>query len=116
MNGFEFGTIALTVALIAGGCGGSKDGAVVSPQCRPAPIADAGPDKIIQLEKGLPNFVILGGKDSNGACFWTPSDGLDNPTFCNPMASPTKETTYKLTVTNKCGSQSDDVTVRVYAE
>lgn len=34
---------------------------------------------------------------------WTPSASLDNPNICNPIASPTANTLYRVTVTHKNG-------------
>ncbi|MEE4215424.1 MAG: T9SS type A sorting domain-containing protein [Bacteroidales bacterium] len=40
--------------------------------------------------------------------FWSPSDGLDDPTIPNPIASPAQSTKYVLTVTDANGCSASD--------
>jgi hypothetical protein len=84
---------------------------------QPEPLkADAGSD--VQINKG--ESVTLGGipSASNGypgyLYFWSPVEGLNDPTLPNPVASPELATTYLLTVTdaNNCSSV-DEVVVAV---
>jgi gliding motility-associated-like protein len=45
---------------------------------------------------------------------WSPAAGLNNAGIANPVASPTKTTTYKVLVTNELGCQAtDEVTITV---
>ena len=45
---------------------------------------------------------------------WTPSNGLDNPTIANPIASPIATTTYFLKITDGCSfSFLDTLTIYV---
>ncbi|MEM9933007.1 MAG: gliding motility-associated C-terminal domain-containing protein [Bacteroidota bacterium] len=44
---------------------------------------------------------------------WVPTLGLDDPTKANPKASPSVNTTYTLTVSNACGTEIEDVDVKV---
>ena len=68
--------------------------------------------------KGQP--VILGGAptasggDRSFVYLWTPSDGLNNPTSSNPIATLNESKTYTLTVTDGNGCQAiNSVTVKV---
>jgi gliding motility-associated-like protein len=45
---------------------------------------------------------------------WSPATGLNNDSIANPVASPTKTTTYRVVVTNELGCQAtDEVTITV---
>ncbi|MEL6190900.1 MAG: gliding motility-associated C-terminal domain-containing protein [Bacteroidota bacterium] len=44
---------------------------------------------------------------------WVPTLGLDDPNRANPKASPSINTTYTLTVSNACGTEIENVNVRV---
>ncbi|MEO0894813.1 MAG: gliding motility-associated C-terminal domain-containing protein [Bacteroidota bacterium] len=72
------------------------------------PIADAlicAGDSVQLTATG--NFL------SGATLSWSPTLGLSDPTILNPMASPGSTTTYTLTATNQCGSdtESNQVTV-----
>ena len=78
----------------------------------PKPGVDAGEDIIILRDgqKSL-NARAVGNQLRYK---WTPSAGLDNDSIPNPMASPTVDTKYTLTITTKTGCMvSDDVFVKV---
>lgn len=109
---------AFLLAMILFGCGKAvKDPSVIVSvaNCTPMPHADPGPDKTIILGIGTAKWVQIGGQ-SVGSCLWSPSNGLDEPTKCNPIASPAQTTTYQLIVTTPCGQAGGKVTVNVYAE
>jgi gliding motility-associated-like protein len=78
------------------------------------PKADAGPDKKILLTYD----TKLEGKVSGDEIdfFWTPSTGLDDPRSLNPIASPSRSTTYTLNVVSRLGciTAIDEVFVKVY--
>ncbi|MFH1319616.1 MAG: gliding motility-associated C-terminal domain-containing protein [Bacteroidota bacterium] len=64
----------------------------------PLPSVDAGEDTSIAAG----NSVQLSG--SGGPSYsWSPSSGLSDPDISNPVASPTKTTTYHLTITDANG-------------
>ncbi|MFH0866102.1 MAG: gliding motility-associated C-terminal domain-containing protein [Bacteroidota bacterium] len=77
----------------------------------PLPTANAGGD--VSVCSG--NSVILGA--SGGTSYaWSPSSGLSATNISNPVASPTSNTTYLVTVTDANGcSNTDDVNVTVDA-
>lgn len=79
----------------------------------PTPIANAGPDKTV-LEGGVVQLTpaLLAGIPVTYS--WTPPTGLSSTTIPDPMASPTDDITYTLTVTSAKGcNTSDQVFVKV---
>ena len=81
----------------------------------PYPAVNAGPDKFV-LEGGqvtlTPALSIGAG---NVTYLWTPPTGLNNPAAAFPVASPTDDITYTLTVTSDkgCAARPDQVFVKV---
>jgi len=80
----------------------------------PLPVAEAGPSKTI----GPGGSTTLDGSARSGTppytYSWTPTEGLDDASKAQPIASPTTTTTYTLTVTDSLGNTaSDSVTVTV---
>ena len=75
------------------------------------PTIDAGPDQ--DLRGGAE--VRLETKSTNVATYtWSPVDGLSCSGCANPVASPRRTTTYKVTGTSAQGcTAEDDVTVHV---
>lgn len=76
------------------------------------PKADAGAD-----QKALAGqSVNLEGNASgdNITYSWNPPDYLDDPTKLNPVATPPKDIIYTLTVKSDCGTNTDEVFVKVY--
>ena len=77
----------------------------------PAPVPDAGAPGLICYGQ---SYQLQG---SGGTTFtWTPTVFLNDPNIADPVASPTKTTTYNLSVIDANGCNSlvtDDVTVEV---
>ena len=78
---------------------------------QPTPVVVVGPD--------LP--ICAGGSDtlstttSGVTCSWAPATGLSNANTCNPIASPTQNTLYTVTVTNINGcTNTDAVAVTIH--
>lgn len=78
----------------------------------PLPVANAGPDEFV-LEGG--NATLQGsGSGNNIVYIWSPPTALNNNKLSQPIASPTDDIAYKLTVTSADGCQaSDEVQVKV---
>ncbi len=77
---------------------------------RPAPVVNLGPDIPICAGGSTP-LPAAGGV----SCVWLPATGLSNPNICNPVASPTQNTTYTVTVTDANGCTSTDaITVTIH--
>lgn len=62
----------------------------------------------------VPHVQIGTPGDINSVYLWSPTEGLDNPTVAQPIASPSKTTLYTVTVTNKCGQVKASTTVHVF--
>lgn len=74
------------------------------------PNTNAGSDFTINCIN--PTHTLTGSGVGNSV--WTPSTGLSNPNISNPVANPTTNTTYNLTVTNSNGCvKSDNVVINV---
>ncbi|HCN82517.1 MAG TPA: hypothetical protein DIT07_02700, partial [Sphingobacteriaceae bacterium] len=91
---------------------GCDDSATSQITVLPAPIVNAGRDTVI-LEGGRSklNPVVSG---TNLTYKWSPATGLDRDDIPNPVATPTEDITYILTVTSDQGcSALDEVFVKV---
>ena len=98
-------TVTYTVNVSNGACS-STDAVIVN--VNPTPVANAGNDVIICLG----NNTTLNG--SGGTTYlWSPSAGLSATNIPNPIASPTVNTTYILTVSTGSCSSSDSVNITV---
>jgi gliding motility-associated-like protein len=77
------------------------------------PVAHAGNDKKIFEGQSI---KLDGSATGNVTYSWSPQDYLDDPHSPAPIASPPYDVNYLLTVTsaNGCGTNTDDVFVRVY--
>jgi gliding motility-associated-like protein len=78
------------------------------------PTVNSGADKAIMNGDKVQLNAQVG--DADGATYsWTPVTYLDNPTIANPVANPTNDITYRLTVksANGCFIVSDDVAIAV---
>jgi len=74
--------------------------------------ANAGPDK-----NSCNNSIVQVGVPPKPGWYyqWNPSDGLNDPTLANPLASPDTTTTYTLTVRHSGGGCLSSDTVTVHA-
>jgi len=92
------------------GCkGGDKVKVIVIPKTGEG---IAGPDRKICKD----GSTVLGLPGRGNICyFWEPKEGLDNQKIAQPTATPSKTTTYKLTITGEDFSfkESDEVVVEV---
>ena len=82
--------------------GNCKDTATVVVTVNTQPDASITMDKYIVLENS--STTLHGsGAGIGGTYDWTPPTSLDDPTVQNPVATPSKTTTYLLTVTTAAG-------------
>ncbi len=105
-------TTAYKVSISNGACVDSSK--IVTVTVNQNPVAGAG--NTIYLFEG--QSAILQGSalgDNITGYYWTPPTFLSDPTSLNPIASPTDDITYTLTVASStCGASSGSVFVRVY--
>ena len=79
----------------------------------PTPGVNAGPDKTV-LEGGTVTLSPALNANFPVTYLWTPSSGLNDPSLAFPIASPTQDMTYTLTVTSDKGCKgSDQVSVKL---
>lgn len=89
----------------------------------PPLVVSAGPDLTVSMGGSVVINASVTGGPQPYSYMWEPADGLDDPstplvgdgsTLLQPTASPTRTTTYKLTVTDADGRQAlDFVTIAV---
>lgn len=80
------------------------------PACNPQPVPYTGGDKVIAPGES----IYLGGMPIPGQTYeWSPSAGLDDPNSPHPLATPGKTTTYKVKVSNSCGTAEKSLTISV---
>ncbi len=73
------------------------------------PIVTITEDATINIGESI-DLLATGGTGYS----WTPADGLDNASIANPVATPTKNTTYNVTVSNIEGCNTEaSVTIDV---
>jgi len=104
-------TITYTVRISNGSCEAFRQVKVL---VNKKPVANAGEDKKIILGGStMLNGIASGDQVSY---FWSPADGLDDASKLNPVASPTKSTTYTLNVVSNLGciTALDEAFVLVY--
>jgi gliding motility-associated-like protein len=104
-------TTLYTVKVISGSCFRTAEVNVI---VNKIPKADAGLDKKVLLGYDTKLNGTVGGDEID--FFWTPATDLDDPRSLNPVASPTKSTTYTLNVVSRLGciTAVDEVFVKVY--
>jgi gliding motility-associated-like protein/uncharacterized repeat protein (TIGR01451 family) len=100
----SFGTRLVTLNVNDGGC---EDDHTESTYVKKSPIANAGPD--VEICPGA--TATLSGSGA-AMCMWNAHPTLSNPMSCNPVVTPTVNTTYVLTVMDQKGCSSTD-SVRV---
>ncbi len=74
-------------------------------------IANAGPDVSIGCSSTTSSAAIGSAPQPGSIYSWSPATGLSNPNSANPIAQPTANTTYTLTVTNSSGCTATDQVV-----
>jgi len=100
-------TISTTYTLtVTNSCGSASNSVTITLNALPS--VNAGSDVTICF--GNNTFLLATG---SGAYSWTPTSGLSCTTCPNPIATPTASTSYSVTITDVCGSSSDDVMVTV---
>ena len=86
----------------------------IAVQLRALPPAQAGPDTVVCRGGSVPIGQPM--LDTTGLQFrWSPTSALDDATSPHPLASPTQDQTYILTVTDTFGCQNYD-TMTVYLD
>ncbi len=101
-------TTTYTVVVSSGTC---RDSAMITVTVNPKPTANAGQDKALCSGEA----VEIGEKATSGNKYlWQPTNGLNDRSLSNPIASPSTTTEYILTVSGVGGcSSSDTVLVTV---
>jgi len=78
------------------------------------PTANAGPDKFVFIGQSV---QLSGSVTGNNLTYqWLPVGGLNNTSVLNPIARPTDDITYTLTVSDACNTVSDEVFVKVFKQ
>lgn len=104
-------TTTYTVTVTEGTCTGSDQ---VTVTVAPLPVT-AMNDTSICFGNSTPLSVLNTGQYNNPTFQWSPANTLNNPTAPSPIANPTTQTTYTVTVTDGPCSNSDVVTVNIFA-
>lgn len=103
-------TFTTTYTVTASNASGCTSTDAVTVTVNPLPTANAGFDAFI-CNGASTTLTATGG----GTYAWSPSTGLSNPNIANPIASPTTNTNYTVTVTSPAGCTATDVVaVTVY--
>jgi gliding motility-associated-like protein len=89
-------TTTFQVTSFVGSCSATKS---VTIRTVPYPLANAGPDTTICFN----SFAQLQASMVASNFSWSPSGSLSNPLSLNPIATPSKTTTYIFTVTDNLG-------------
>ena len=83
---------------------------VYAPKCNPQPEANAGSNQTIKKGQSIKIGTAPIIDQTYG---WSPTTGLNDPKSPQPLASPTVDTTYTLTVKTSCGTAINAVKVTV---
>jgi len=103
-----------TYAVNVSNDGCNDDSKSITVTVRQLPTADGGGDKKIFEGQSVKLNGTIGG-DEITSFAWSPATALDNPSSVTPIANPTDDITYTLTVTSQnCGIATSKVFVRVY--
>jgi gliding motility-associated-like protein len=96
--------------------GGCTDTASVTVTVSKIPTANAGPDLAIIVGQSIPIQGQAGG--TNVSILWSPAFDLNDPTIATPLASPTENALYTITVESNdgCGIATDEVFIKVFEE
>ncbi|OCX54688.1 hypothetical protein BEL04_10715 [Mucilaginibacter sp. PPCGB 2223] len=79
-----------------------------------APTANAGPEKFVFIGQTVQlNGTATG---NNLKYSWAPAATLSNAKILNPIAKPTDDITYTLTVSDSCNTVNSDVFVKVFKQ
>jgi gliding motility-associated-like protein len=103
------------IAVISNG-GFCKDTVSLFVQVTPHPIADAGPDRV---RIGYEPVQLLGTSNDPGFIInWSPASSLQNAQSLHPMASPSQDQEYVLTLYSPqgCGTDSDTVKISIFKD
>ena len=101
-------TTTYTVTIDGGGSCGTIN-KEVKVTVTPNPIVTITEDATINIGESI-DLLATGGIGYS----WTPAEGLDNASIANPVATPTKNTTYNVTVSNIEGCSAEaSVTIEV---
>lgn len=71
-----------------------------------SPLADAGPDLVVRI--GQSELIKARTSGTNLSYVWSPSRGLSDPNLLQPLASPARDQTYRLTVSTPEGCTASD--------
>ncbi len=91
---------------------GCADSVTQNITVNPTPTVDAGANKSVHIGE---SFTLSPKATGNGLTYkWTPATGLNNPNIARPVATPSDDITYRLTVTSadSCFA-TDTVTIRI---
>jgi len=107
-------TTTYTVDISNDGCDDNSQSVTVT--VNQLPVASAGSNKIISAGQSVKlNGSVTG--DNIISTSWTPTTGLSDPSSLTPVATPTEDITYTLTVVSStCGQSTSTVFVRVYQQ
>lgn len=100
-------TVTSTYTLtVTNTCGTSSENVIINVDA--LPIAYAGSDTSVCGGSSV-NLNATGGVSYQ----WSPPSSLNNPAISSPVATPTFSTTYTVTATNQCGTDSDNVIISI---
>jgi len=105
-------TVTTTYTVIVTDANGCIDSSTVTITVNPLPVVTVSSDTLICAGSSA-TLSASGGVSYS----WTPAGSLNNPNVSNPVATPTMQTTYTVTVTDANGCTNDgQVTVSLNAQ